>query len=462
MNEEITNTTQQSIKKKVALIIAAVAVVLIALAVGVGIYTTPANRLQRQLDLGTKYLEEQNYEQAAIAFEEAIAIDDRCMEAYTGGIEAYLGTGDIEVAQEFYDRTLTMMDSLDEDFLAEHIDYAVEINLAAEKVYEGDRDRIAQVLENGYAKTGENEEIKELLIKVYLVDANEKSANGYYDDALTVYDRLLELDNTNTETINDLYDCLNKYIDTLVEAGKYDEAIELLERGYAQTTDERLQVKIEEMTNLKAQEEAENERLLAEEEAEKQRLQAEAEEEAERQRLQAEVEEEEETPEPEQEEETPQVVEGSSTAAAYQAKAAEYIFNMQSESLSSWGEYFIDARWLKTTAEFCEYFNTPNHRVGIAIGAMNTSLLEDTENQCRIMVTEIGFNTDMGRAGLQYLEVLIDKATKQGTIVDCYLDWVAVYEFEYDSPPGSILYHDDEFDYMWSGNPKEWVIDFSE
>ena len=149
-------------KKLFAFIITA-AVIVIAMIAGIGTYNTPANRLQRQLNLGNKYLEEKNYEQAASAFEEAIAIDDRCVEAYAGGIEAYLGVGDVEVAQEFYDRTLTMMDSLDEEFLAENIDYAVEINLAVEKVYEGDRDKITQVLEEGYAKTGKMKKLKNCL-----------------------------------------------------------------------------------------------------------------------------------------------------------------------------------------------------------------------------------------------------------------------------------------------------------
>ena len=223
MNEETTNATKQSNRKKIITIIAAAAVIVIALAVGIGIYNTPANRLQRQLDLGNKYLEEQNYEQAAIAFEEAIAIDDRCMEAYTGGIEAYLGAGNVDGAHDFYDRTLTMIDGLDTDFANANMEAIVEIYLAANDVYEGDTDKITQVLEDGYTFTGEDSRIKDKLIENYLLIGKEDTQNGSYEDALTVYDRLLELDSANTETINDLCACLNKYIDILMEAGKYDE-----------------------------------------------------------------------------------------------------------------------------------------------------------------------------------------------------------------------------------------------
>ena len=227
MNEE---TTKQSNKKKIIAIIAAAAVIIIALAVGIGIYNTPENRLQRQLDLGNKYLEEQNYEQAAIAFEEAIAIDDRCMEAYTGGIEAYLGAGNVDGAQDFYDRTLTMIDGLDADFANANMEAIVEIYLAVNDVYEGDTEKITQVLEDGYTFTGEDSRIKDKLIENYLQIGKEDTQNGSYEDALTVYDRLLELDSANTETINDLCDCLNKYIDILMEAGKYDEIRALAEK----------------------------------------------------------------------------------------------------------------------------------------------------------------------------------------------------------------------------------------
>ena len=233
MSEETTNTTEQSNqgnKKKLIAIIAAAAVIVIALAVGIGIYNTPANRLQRQLDLGNKYLEEQNYEQAAIAFEEAIAIDDRCMEAYTGGIEAYLGAGNVDGAKDFYDRTLTMIDGLDADFANANMEAIVEIYLAVDDVYAGDIEKITQVLEDGYTFTGEDSRIKDKLIENYLQIGKEDTQNGLYEDALTVYDRLLELDSANTETINDLCDCLNKYIDILMEAGKYDEIRALAEK----------------------------------------------------------------------------------------------------------------------------------------------------------------------------------------------------------------------------------------
>lgn len=220
----------QDKKKKLIPLVVAAAVVFIALLAGVSIYNTPANRLQRQLDLGNKYLEEQQYEQAALAFEQAIVIDDRCLEAYAGGIEAYLGAGDTEGAQDFYDKALAMLSGLDADFLAENMDYAVEIYLAADKVYSDDWEKIAQVLEEGYTMTGENSKIKDKLIENYIQIGKKETQEGSYQEALTVYDRLLELDSTNEETINGLCDCLNKYINVLMEAKQYDEVRALAEK----------------------------------------------------------------------------------------------------------------------------------------------------------------------------------------------------------------------------------------
>ena len=168
-------------------------------------------------------MEEENYEQAVIAFEEAIAIDDRCIEAYEGDLEAYLGAGDMDGAQDFYDRTFTMLSGLDKDFFAENMDYAVQLYVAVEKVYGDDREKIVQVLEEAYAATGEDSGIKDKLIENYIEIGKKETQDGIYEDALTVYDRLLELDNMNMETIRGLCECLNKYIDVLMAAGRYDE-----------------------------------------------------------------------------------------------------------------------------------------------------------------------------------------------------------------------------------------------
>lgn len=216
-------------KKPIAPFIGAAAVVL-ACIIGICIYNSPVNRLSRQLELGQKYLENEQYEEAILAFERAIAIDERSMGAYVGAIEAYLCTGNQEAAEEFYGRSLAVLAELDEEFVAGNMEYIVKIYLAADEVYREDPERAAQILEEGLAKIGENQEIKFCLIKDYLIIAKAGTAASAYEDALTAYDRLLELDSANAEVMDDLCNCLNKYIDTLIRDRQYGKIRELAEK----------------------------------------------------------------------------------------------------------------------------------------------------------------------------------------------------------------------------------------
>ena len=101
-------------RRKIIGIVTALAVIVFALTIGISVYSAaPENKLSRQINLGHKYLENGEYEEAAIAFENAIAIDEKCMEAYVGGIEAYLQMNDADEVSAFYDRALSVVRSLD-------------------------------------------------------------------------------------------------------------------------------------------------------------------------------------------------------------------------------------------------------------------------------------------------------------------------------------------------------------
>ena len=54
----------------------------------------------KQLDLGNKYLEEQDYEQAKVAYEQAIEIDPMSTEAYIGLAETYIRMSEFDMALE--------------------------------------------------------------------------------------------------------------------------------------------------------------------------------------------------------------------------------------------------------------------------------------------------------------------------------------------------------------------------
>lgn len=211
-------------------ILVGIAAVIAALIVGSGICHTPENRLRRQLDLGNRYLQEQKYGEAALAFEKAITIDERCMAAYTGGLEAYLGKGDAENSKVFYDKTLAMLSGLEADFVIENRDSIVELYLSVEKVYGDNPEKVVEILEDGCQQTGEDERLKDKLIEIYIVIAKEKTEEGVSEEALVIYDRLIELDRENADMIAGLNDCLNRYIEVLVKEGRYDEIRELKEK----------------------------------------------------------------------------------------------------------------------------------------------------------------------------------------------------------------------------------------
>ena len=92
---------------------------------------------QEQYDLGLRYLEEGNYEEAILAFTAAIEIDPKQAEAYVGLADVYIEQGAYEKAQE--------------------------------------------VLENGLKLVGENQKIKD---KIADLDAIIKSASFFSDDMI--------------------------------------------------------------------------------------------------------------------------------------------------------------------------------------------------------------------------------------------------------------------------------------
>ena len=95
-------TVDKSNKQKKVITIVGIAVALI-LVVVIGVILASSNsgkKLQEQLDLGNKYLDEMDYERALVAFNAVLEIDPRNADAYLGIVEAYVGMGDMEKALE--------------------------------------------------------------------------------------------------------------------------------------------------------------------------------------------------------------------------------------------------------------------------------------------------------------------------------------------------------------------------
>lgn len=218
------DTNVKNGKKRGKLIgLLAAAAILIAAAVGIGIYNVPENRVSRYLNLGNRYLEEQNYEQAIIAFEKVITIDERCIEAYAGGIEAHIAMGDNTGLTVLYDKALAALEELSETELAERMDSVTVIYLAVEQIYPENLEKITSILREGYDKTKHNANIEERLIENYLM-----LALSYTDTASN---------NEAAVSVDDI-------------AAAYEKAINLLTEGYAVTGNQRLKTELDKIQTM--------------------------------------------------------------------------------------------------------------------------------------------------------------------------------------------------------------------
>ena len=94
--------------KKILLIVAVI-VCVCAVLLAIFFAGGDSRKLKEQLNLGNKYMQEMDYEQALAAYLAAIEIDPKNVEAYLGAASAYEGLGDFESALDIlvrgYDET---------------------------------------------------------------------------------------------------------------------------------------------------------------------------------------------------------------------------------------------------------------------------------------------------------------------------------------------------------------------
>lgn len=110
------------------------------------------DNLQVQLDLGNKYASELDYENAIIAYEEALEIDPYCLDAYLGLSGAYQALG-----QE--DKAIAIMEQAKE-LLPENVD--IYVSLAQLYTAQGQNSLAVSILEEGIKATG-SDRLKDLL-----------------------------------------------------------------------------------------------------------------------------------------------------------------------------------------------------------------------------------------------------------------------------------------------------------
>lgn len=110
------------------------------------------NDLQTKLDLGKKYVSELDYENAIIAYEEALEIDPYCLDAYLGLSDAYMALGQPDKAAEVLQQAKNMLPE------------SVEVYAGLARLYASQNqiDLAVSVLEEGIAVT-DSDQLREML-----------------------------------------------------------------------------------------------------------------------------------------------------------------------------------------------------------------------------------------------------------------------------------------------------------
>ncbi|MBS6644691.1 MAG: hypothetical protein KH366_14030 [Clostridiaceae bacterium] len=122
-------------------------------------FTSPKQRLGRQMTLGAKYLTEYNYEEAVIAFTAAIEIAPRFTDAYMGRANAYIGMASVPESSDRAELEQWYSGAENDYLMALSIDDTIKeayYGLAGLYTDQNRLDDLIHILRDGYDATGDN------------------------------------------------------------------------------------------------------------------------------------------------------------------------------------------------------------------------------------------------------------------------------------------------------------------
>ena len=146
----------------IGLIIAAC--IVIAGVAGMLFFLNRGPSIEERLEMGNRYLEDLDYDEAIEVFQEILDIDPKCVDAYMGLADAYIGVEDYESAMDILEKGY---DKTEDDDLKERLE-EVEVEkesydrkIRNEKVFAG----VEDVFENiaGYCEAGNYDELFEYM-----------------------------------------------------------------------------------------------------------------------------------------------------------------------------------------------------------------------------------------------------------------------------------------------------------
>ena len=158
---------------------------------------------QEQYDLGVRYLEDGDYEEAIIAFTAAIEIDPKRAEAYVGRGDAYVLSGETEdnlsVAKADYEKAIELDETNAKAYLG----------LADVYIRQGDYDQALEMLKQGLEKTGGSQEISNKIDEIeqgtFTDSQGRERRRNYFnpDGSLSFYDLYQYDSEGNTSRIDE-------------------------------------------------------------------------------------------------------------------------------------------------------------------------------------------------------------------------------------------------------------------
>ena len=249
---------------------------------------------EQALEYGNKFLSEKDHKQAAEEFQKVLDIDSKCIEAYMGKADAFEGMGDpdsaMECLQQGIDETgneelqtkfneikvRQLLENAEKLFSQKEYDdarreYKNVLVIDAENItaYLGmadcflamdSEDSAVEILTAGFEQTkdqGIEGKLNEIKVSVYLKSADKFIEEEEYESAQRELKKAIDIDSK----------CVKAYLTFAEICGiteQIDEAVELLQKGFDNTSDEEIKAKLDEYTIIQCLDNAE-EYLEAEE-----------------------------------------------------------------------------------------------------------------------------------------------------------------------------------------------------
>ena len=205
--EEATQLKQKG-GKKTGILIVVILVVVLAAAGGAAVYSNaPARRLQRQIDLGNRYLGELDFTRAVAAFEDALRIDPQSEAAqeglagsYAAWMDAYAAEGDYASVGALY-HTAADAGFLEEQRLATLGTHTARTlsDGAAGRLSEHDADGAIALYEEALAIPTDDDTVTSGAQAGIAEAFRIKAETGTDEEAIEAWEKLLEIDPQNVE-----------------------------------------------------------------------------------------------------------------------------------------------------------------------------------------------------------------------------------------------------------------------